>query len=332
DFEESHSAFVQHFDEQLSLYQRVAIVTLAELTGKEHIIGDAYMSHVIKFNSPDITFITFDFHEYCRGMRFENVSILTEGIKDVIKDMRYCWVDTKGVICEQRGVFRVNCVDCLDRTNVVQTAVARIVMETQFRKLGLLPPEENLPSSCRRTYQQIWANNGDVISRQYAGTAALKGDFTRTGERKLSGLMKDGVNSASRYYLRFRDAYRQAAIDLTLGQPVSESLLVPSSEGDEVDMAEASEKEENVKMMIEDCKKMLIVEPEQCLGGWGVINADPVEGDGDQQDMDMIILLSQRSLYIAWYDDDKEQVTKYQRIYLEDIDRIEIGDWHIMVD
>ena len=35
------------------------------------------------------------------------------------------------MICEQRGVFRVNCVDCLDRTNVVQTAIARIVMETQ---------------------------------------------------------------------------------------------------------------------------------------------------------------------------------------------------------
>ena len=45
----------------------------------------------------------------------------------------------------------------------------------------------------------MWANNGDALSRQYAGTNALKGDFTRTGERNLSGLMKDGVNSASRY-------------------------------------------------------------------------------------------------------------------------------------
>ena len=35
------------------------------------------------------------------------------------------------MICAQRGVFRVNCVDCLDRTNVVQTAIARIVLETQ---------------------------------------------------------------------------------------------------------------------------------------------------------------------------------------------------------
>ena len=40
-------------------------------------------------------------------------------------------VDDKGMICAQRGIFRVNCVDCLDRTNVVQTAIARIVLETQ---------------------------------------------------------------------------------------------------------------------------------------------------------------------------------------------------------
>ena len=40
-------------------------------------------------------------------------------------------VDKKGVICEQMGVFRINCIDCLDRTNVVQTAIARIAMETQ---------------------------------------------------------------------------------------------------------------------------------------------------------------------------------------------------------
>ncbi|RUS87791.1 hypothetical protein EGW08_004456 [Elysia chlorotica] len=333
----SHEAFLKHMSEQLALYNKVAVISLAELAGKEHVIGDAFLAHVLEYNSPDVIYITFDFHEYCRGMRFENVSILTDGIKDIIKDMRYTWLDTKGAICEQRGVFRVNCVDCLDRTNVVQTAVARIVMETQFRKLGLLPPEETLPSSCRKIYQQIWANNGDVISRQYAGTAALKGDYTRTGERKFSGLMKDGVNSANRYYLRFRDAYRQAAIDLTLGQPVSPALLAPTLEisgGDAIDGRDgeeedeeddAREREENARTMIEDCKRMLIVEPEYCLGAWGLVNATPGDSDSDQLDMDIILLLSQRSVYVCWYDDEEEQVTRYQRIYLEDVDRIEIG-------
>lgn len=37
-----------------------------------------------------------------------------------------------------------------------------------------MPPEQPLPLKCYRIYQVMWANNGDTISRQYAGTAALK--------------------------------------------------------------------------------------------------------------------------------------------------------------
>ena len=50
----------------------------------------------------------------------------------------YCRVDCEGMICEQKGIFRINCVDCLDRTNVVQTAIARVVMETQVRRSSIL--------------------------------------------------------------------------------------------------------------------------------------------------------------------------------------------------
>lgn len=53
-------------------------------------------------------------------MRFENVAYLVESLADMLKLMGYCWVDKEGMICEQKGVFRVNCIDCLDRTNVVQ--------------------------------------------------------------------------------------------------------------------------------------------------------------------------------------------------------------------
>lgn len=35
------------------------------------------------------------------------------------------------------------------------------------------------------------------------------------------------------------------------------------------------EKEENMKTLIDECKKMLITEPEACLGGWGLIDCDP---------------------------------------------------------
>lgn len=47
-------------------------------------------------------------------------------------------VDQAGVICKQEGIFRVNCMDCLDRTNVVQAAIARVVMEQQARMINVL--------------------------------------------------------------------------------------------------------------------------------------------------------------------------------------------------
>ena len=31
---------------------------------------------------------------FSRGMKFENVSLLTDGVKDIIKHMRYCWYVT----------------------------------------------------------------------------------------------------------------------------------------------------------------------------------------------------------------------------------------------
>lgn len=40
----------------------------------------------------------------------------------------------------------------------------------------------------------------------YAGTPALKGDFTRTGQRTKMGLLQDGTNSAIRYVVNnFQD-------------------------------------------------------------------------------------------------------------------------------
>lgn len=56
-----------------------------------------------------------------------------------------------------------------------------------------------------------------------------QGDFTRTGERKWSGLMKDGMNSANRYYLRFKGWFLLQDDDprvLFVSSPVHEVLMV----------------------------------------------------------------------------------------------------------
>ncbi|XP_060825080.1 phosphatidylinositide phosphatase SAC2 isoform X2 [Bombus pascuorum] len=318
---ETQIAFEKHFTEELGLYGPICIMNLVEQTGKEKVIWEAYSNHVLNYNHPDITYTTFDFHEYCRGMHFENVSILVSALAAVLSDIGYCWRDKQGTICMQKGVFRVNCIDCLDRTNVVQTALGKAVMEMQFSKLGLIPPDGTLPTNIRQTFQLLWANNGDIISKQYAGTNALKGDYTRTGERKFTGLMKDGMNSANRYYLnRFKDVYRQATIDMMLGNSVNEEVFQERTE-EEDNAATAI----HVKLLIEDCKKLLIPDPEVILGSWGLIDADPVTGDLTETEMDTILILTRDSYYVADYDDQIDKVTNYQRVPLEDIILIEFG-------
>lgn len=68
---------------------------------------------------------------FCRGYHFLLLRCLSS---ERICDKPFLFsvrVDQAGVICKQEGFFRVNCMDCLDRTNVVQAAVARVVMEQQ---------------------------------------------------------------------------------------------------------------------------------------------------------------------------------------------------------
>jgi hypothetical protein len=147
------------------------------------------------------------------------------------------------------------------------------------------------------------------VSQQYAGTSALKGDFTRTGERNFAGLMKDGVKSANRYYLRFKENYRLLAYEVLQGIRVTEedvntnaylnptpfkssaanlqSLLVTGlneisggvvtglvgvDENSPSAIAAQAEREDNIKQLVMDCRKQLVDVREDCFGSWALIN------------------------------------------------------------
>lgn len=60
------------------------------------------------------------------------------------------------------------------------------------------------------TYPRTTCRNATSIL--YAGTPALKGDFTRTGQRTKLGLLQDGTNSAIRYVVNNFQDHRCAAI------------------------------------------------------------------------------------------------------------------------
>lgn len=146
---------------------------------------------------------------------------MVKSLECQIKKIGFTWIDKTGIIVlKQNGIIRTNCIDCLDRTNVVQGAISQTICINQCRKLGLIEPLNKAPEKIADLLNEMWATHGDTISRQYAGTNALKGDITRNPNlrrRKFTGIMKDGFNSASRYYMsHFSDSRKQSIIDILL--------------------------------------------------------------------------------------------------------------------
>lgn len=74
---------------------------------------------------------------------------------------------------------------------------------------------------------------------------------------------------------RFKDAYRQATIDLMLGNHVSADSLNALGGQAVVDENDALEGAEHARLLVEDCRRMLLGTPQYPIGAWGLIDADP---------------------------------------------------------
>jgi hypothetical protein len=83
------------------------------------------------------------------------------------------------VLCRQQGCLRVNCMDCIDRTGMVQFRVAMLMLPQM-----LMAIDESIPaitiSKCMRS---LWADNNDVLAQQYTSTGTIAGWLVRYGGR-----------------------------------------------------------------------------------------------------------------------------------------------------
>ena len=70
--------------------------------------------------------------------------------------------------------MRTNCLDCLDRTNRVQTYLG---LDTLNKMLDYLGVANNgvIVQRFSTKLEEMWKDNGNRISQIYAGTGALQG-------------------------------------------------------------------------------------------------------------------------------------------------------------
>ncbi|OCF46064.1 polyphosphoinositide phosphatase [Kwoniella heveanensis CBS 569] len=121
----------------------------------------------------------------------------------------------------QHGVLRVNCVDCLDRTNAAQFAIAKRAFGHQLYALGLIGTP-HLPFSCDAVdvLTEMYHDHGDTLAWQYTGSALVNrvDTYRRTKAAQWSSHSRDLLENIRRFYNNsMLDADKQAAINLFLG-------------------------------------------------------------------------------------------------------------------
>lgn len=245
--EATQPAFDKHFEGLEVSYGAVHVVNLlsrdkpgeADLAERYHYhIGHSVLNRperdeggdVVESRHQMLMETRYDFHAETRGTGYEAASGIARYIQESADGFAYFLSEEvedhasaggeKGqyhfkrptAILQQEGVFRTNCLDCLDRTNLVQTMVSQMAIEEFLQHRS----ERATPDFWMR-HSSLWADNGDALSRIYAGTGALKSSFTRHGKMSLAGALADVRKSATRAYINnFADKGRQNTIDMLL--------------------------------------------------------------------------------------------------------------------
>lgn len=143
-------------------------------------MADAFTKHISTLNDKDIKYLHFDFHHECSKMRWHRVALILDHFQSELHAQGYVfhfdllfmhddghclalsshtfnmfnfWSNrsfkavfgkdgVEKVVLKQTSVVRTNCMDCLDRTNVVQSVVSRWVLNRQLRDIGILGADE----------------------------------------------------------------------------------------------------------------------------------------------------------------------------------------------
>jgi hypothetical protein len=217
-------AFDKHFADLLDHYGAVHAINLLGQKDAESMLSAAYRDRFAALQAvvgtESLEYTSYDFHAVVRFGGHEAVRADLADLPDITESMTQFGITaidkaTGDAVEQQHGVFRTNCLDCLDRTNYVQEVLSSIALRRFLAAHGSVMV--NSPTLWA-AHRELWADNGDRLSKTYAGTGAINTSATRTGRKTLAGLLSDATKSVGRAYINnFQDKGKQTSIDMLLG-------------------------------------------------------------------------------------------------------------------
>ncbi|CDR94681.1 endonuclease/exonuclease/phosphatase family protein, putative [Babesia bigemina] len=236
---ESEQAFLLHHKDLRDLYGDnvfIWILSLLDVKASEIFLVQALEHLMQTFSSMPIQLIKYNYNEKVKKsavvpelLAFVNTKLMGKlrsmgyfdgSIMSVKDDVAV----SKGVVEHtQRGVFRVNCLDCLDRTNAMQLMVAWVWLADMLDPHGLTNMYEytedgdNDFSGSLRQFRDMWCSHGDAISLIHAGTESIYSQHIREGRQSYGAFFHYTKTMVTRACsIVFSDEARQACLNLIL--------------------------------------------------------------------------------------------------------------------
>lgn len=240
--EATQPAFDKHFESLQRAYGDVLVVNLLSEKSAETMLTRQYDYHIRQFSDkrdPEkgesehqhLQSINYDYHAEVKGLGLDAARGIKRWLENTALSFEYFLSEEarttprigpggrkavmmgQNEVLKQAGIFRTNCLDCLDRTNHVQHIISHMALDIFLRHQD---PDRMPTSDFWARHNTLWADNGDGLSMIYTGTGALKSSHTRNGG---TGWLADLRKSAERVIQNsFLDGNRQKHIDLLLGR------------------------------------------------------------------------------------------------------------------
>ncbi|CAK7265478.1 hypothetical protein SEPCBS119000_001532 [Sporothrix epigloea] len=352
-------ALKNHFDGLRREYDSLQVVNLVEKHGVEAALGTQFERSVQRYNDEasttagevTIPFEWFDFHSACKGMKFENVSLLMGRLSNKIEQLGSTVEEIGGEITndmssnaagailsskigpaagtlvqKQKGVLRTNCMDCLDRTNVCQSSFAKFVLDSQLKEQGFDMAAQHDQETT--WFNTLWADNGDAVSKQYASTAAMKGDYTRTRKRDYRGALTDAGLSLTRFFNGVvNDFFLQTTIDFLLGNVTDK--IFDEFEANMMTKDPAMSMQKMREQAIDLCQRRVVAdESEEFIGGWTLIAPHDADVSLISPPFEeIVLLLTDAAIYLCRFDWNLDKLSSFERVELSHIEKITVGTY-----
>lgn len=166
--EMTRKAFHKHFEDLIKNYGNIFIIDLlSDTKAREVILTKEYVRQVFESDYKDqLKYIHFDFHRFCAGDKYKSLKVLIGKIGEGLNNFGFFLEDTKQrkVLKMQQGVFRVNCLDSLDRTNVAQSKIGMMILQKLLQAVGY-NIEETFGPQCLKDGLAFCETNKPIIMR-----------------------------------------------------------------------------------------------------------------------------------------------------------------------